>query len=44
MTADRMNRTRRQFLLNTAAAVACIACDNRSGASAAPAAPRAAPR
>ncbi len=39
MTADRMNRTRRQFLLNTAAAVACIACDNRSAAGAAPAAP-----
>ena len=39
MTAERTLRSRRQFLLNTAAAVACIACDNRPAARAAPAAP-----
>lgn len=39
MTADRITRSRRHFLLNSVAAIACIACDNRSAAGAVPASP-----
>jgi peptide-methionine (R)-S-oxide reductase len=34
MNTDRSHRSRRQFLLNTLAACACIACDNRTAAGA----------
>ena len=39
MNTDRPLRSRRQFLLNTLAACACIACDNRPAAGATPSSP-----
>jgi peptide-methionine (R)-S-oxide reductase len=39
MNTDRPLRSRRQFLLNTLAASACIACDNRPAAGATPSSP-----